>query len=146
MGGRRRACRPPRAHRSATAAAGSRCRSARCASSTSIAARSRSSSPRSLDPRLPDPQLDEITSPYAGFPPDPLDAANPRPIPVAMARAKNLRLRLTAGALLPLIVAVAAQATYTLVSQREAMDKGLENKARALAGLMVNVARSEEHT
>src|ERR1044071_9614530 len=57
-----------------------------------------------------------------------------------MARAKNLRLRLTAGALLPLIVEVAAQATYTLVSQREAMDKGLENKARALAGLMVNVA------
>lgn len=57
-----------------------------------------------------------------------------------MARAKNLRLRLTAGALLPLIAAVAAQATYTLVSQRNAMDKGLENKARALAGLMVNIA------
>jgi two-component system, chemotaxis family, sensor kinase CheA len=57
-----------------------------------------------------------------------------------MARAKNLRLRLSAGALLPLIVAVAAQAAYTLVSQRDAMDKGLENKARALAGLMVNVA------
>src|SRR5215813_10208737 len=58
----------------------------------------------------------------------------------AMARAKNLRLRLSAGALLPLIVAVAAQAAYTLVSQRDAMDKGLENKARALSGLMVNVA------
>src|SRR5262245_47049821 len=57
-----------------------------------------------------------------------------------MARAKNLRLRLSAGALLPLIAAVAAQAAYTLVSQREAMDKGLENKARALSGLMVNVA------
>ena len=57
-----------------------------------------------------------------------------------MSRAKNLRLRLTAGALLPLIVAVAAQATYTLVSQRDAMDKGLANKARALASLMVNVA------
>ncbi|HEY6178593.1 MAG TPA: Hpt domain-containing protein, partial [Kofleriaceae bacterium] len=57
-----------------------------------------------------------------------------------MSRAKNLRLRLTAGALLPLIAAVAAQAAYTLVSQRDAVDKGLENKARALAGLMVNVA------
>src|SRR6185436_2818314 len=57
-----------------------------------------------------------------------------------MPRPKNLRLRLIAGALLPLIVAVAAQAAYTLVSQREAMDEGLENKARALAGLMVNVA------
>ena len=33
-----------------------------------------------------------------------------------MARPKNLRLRLSAGALLPLIVAVAAQAAYTLVS------------------------------
>jgi two-component system chemotaxis sensor kinase CheA len=49
-------------------------------------------------------------------------------------------LRLSAGALLPLIAAVAAQAAYTLVSQRDAMDKGLENKARALASLMVNVA------
>src|SRR5215813_13992275 len=58
----------------------------------------------------------------------------------AMARAKNLRLRLTAGALLPLIAAVAAQAAYTLVSQRNAMDRGLENKARALAGLMVNIS------
>ena len=57
-----------------------------------------------------------------------------------MARAKNLRLRLSAGALLPLIVAVAAQAAYTLVSQRDAMDAGLEHKARALASLMVNVA------
>src|SRR5215467_2787556 len=57
-----------------------------------------------------------------------------------MARATNLRLRLSAGALLPLVVAVAAQAAYTLVSQRGAMDRGLENKARALAGLMVNVA------
>src|ERR1044071_8385258 len=57
-----------------------------------------------------------------------------------MARAKNLRLRLTAGALLPLIAAVAAQAAFTLVSQRDAIDKGLENKARALSGLMVNVA------
>jgi two-component system chemotaxis sensor kinase CheA len=57
-----------------------------------------------------------------------------------MAASKNLRLRLSAGALLPLIVAVATQAGYTLVSQRDAMDKGLENKARALAGLMVNVA------
>jgi signal transduction histidine kinase len=57
-----------------------------------------------------------------------------------MARSKNLRLRLSAGALLPLILAVATQAAYTLISQREAMDDGLENKARALAGLMVNVA------
>jgi two-component system chemotaxis sensor kinase CheA len=57
-----------------------------------------------------------------------------------MAPAKNLRLRLSAGALLPLIVAVAAQAGYTLVSQRAAMDKGLEAKARALSALMVNVA------
>jgi two-component system chemotaxis sensor kinase CheA len=47
---------------------------------------------------------------------------------------------LTAGALLPLIAAVATQAAYTLISQREAMDDGLENKARSLAGLMVNVA------
>jgi two-component system chemotaxis sensor kinase CheA len=47
---------------------------------------------------------------------------------------------MSAGALLPLIVAVATQAAYTLVSQRDAMDDGLENKARALAGLMVNVA------
>ncbi|HEY0480833.1 MAG TPA: ATP-binding protein [Kofleriaceae bacterium] len=53
---------------------------------------------------------------------------------------KNLRLRLSAGALLPLIVAVATQAAYTLVSQRDAMSEGLENKARALAALMVNVA------
>src|SRR5262245_37474240 len=57
-----------------------------------------------------------------------------------MARSKHLRLRLSAGALLPLIAAVATQAAYTLASQREAMDKGLENKARALANLMVNVA------
>jgi signal transduction histidine kinase len=57
-----------------------------------------------------------------------------------MARSKNLRLRLSAGALLPLILAVATQAAYTLMSQREAMDDGLENKARSLAGLMVNVA------
>jgi two-component system chemotaxis sensor kinase CheA len=57
-----------------------------------------------------------------------------------MGASKNLRIRLSAGALLPLIIAVAAQATYTLISQREAMDEGLENKARALAGLMVNVA------
>jgi signal transduction histidine kinase len=57
-----------------------------------------------------------------------------------MARSKNLRLRLTAGALLPLIIAVATQAAYTLISQREAMDDGLENKARSLVGLMVNVA------
>jgi two-component system chemotaxis sensor kinase CheA len=57
-----------------------------------------------------------------------------------MPASNSLRVRLSAGALLPLIVAVAAQAGYTLISQREAMDKGLENKARALAGLMVNVA------
>src|ERR1041384_4269214 len=57
-----------------------------------------------------------------------------------MAASNQLKLRLTAGALLPLVAAVATQAAYTLVSQRAAMDKGLENKARALAGLMVNVA------
>src|ERR1041385_7229889 len=57
-----------------------------------------------------------------------------------MAASNQLKLRLTAGALLPLVAAVATQAAYTLVSQRDAMDKGLENKARALAGLMVNVA------
>ena len=57
-----------------------------------------------------------------------------------MAPSKHLRLRLSAGALLPLIAAVATQAAYTLVSQRDAMDEGLENKARAMAGLMVDVA------
>src|SRR5262245_46190708 len=57
-----------------------------------------------------------------------------------MARSKYFRLRLSGAALLPLVVAVATQAAYTLVSQRDAMDHGLENKARALAGLMVNVA------
>ena len=45
-----------------------------------------------------------------------------------MAHAKNLGLRLFAGALLPLVAAVGAQAAYTLVSQRAAMDKGLEKR------------------
>ena len=63
-----------------------------------------------------------------------------RPNIQEMSASKTLRLRLSVGALLPLVIAVAAQASYTLVSQRDAMDRGLENKARALAGLMVNVA------
>jgi signal transduction histidine kinase len=56
-----------------------------------------------------------------------------------MGSVSSLRLRLSIGALLPLVVALAAQAGYALVSQRSAADDGLENKARALAGLMVNV-------
>ena len=56
-----------------------------------------------------------------------------------MGSVSSLRLRMSLGALLPLVVALAAQAGYTLFSQRAAADAGLENKARALAGLMVNV-------
>jgi two-component system chemotaxis sensor kinase CheA len=48
--------------------------------------------------------------------------------------------RILIGALVPLVVAVGAQTLYSLASQRAAMDDGLENKARALASLMVNVA------
>jgi two-component system chemotaxis sensor kinase CheA len=46
---------------------------------------------------------------------------------------------MTFGALLPLVAALGAQAAYTLVSERSAMDDGLERKAQALAGLMMNV-------
>ena len=46
---------------------------------------------------------------------------------------------MSVGALLPLVAALAAQAGYTLFSERAAMDIGLEHKAEALAGLMVNV-------
>jgi signal transduction histidine kinase len=46
---------------------------------------------------------------------------------------------MSVGALVPLFIALAAQAGYTLFSQRTAADTGLENKAHALAGLMVDV-------
>ena len=52
----------------------------------------------------------------------------------------NVRARISVGALLPLVVALVAQASYTLASQREAMESGLDSKARSLSSLMVNVA------
>lgn len=48
--------------------------------------------------------------------------------------------RIAVGALLPLVIALVAQATYSLVGQREAMDQGLDAKARSLATLVVGVA------
>ena len=56
-----------------------------------------------------------------------------------MPASRNLRFRLLAGALLPLIIAVAGPAVYTLMVQRDALDKGLDSKARTLAGLVVKL-------
>jgi len=53
--------------------------------------------------------------------------------------AMSLRMRMSIGALLPLFAALATQAGYTLLSERSAMETGLEEKAQSLAGLMVNV-------
>jgi HPt (histidine-containing phosphotransfer) domain-containing protein len=50
------------------------------------------------------------------------------------------RWSLPPWALLPLVAAVAAQAAYTLVSQRAAIEIGLESNTHSLASLMVNVA------
>ena len=50
------------------------------------------------------------------------------------------RFRLSFAALLPLIVALVAQASYTLVSQRGAMEDGLDRKGRSLSRLLVNIA------
>ena len=52
---------------------------------------------------------------------------------------KNLPWRLMLGCLAPLVVSVVLQASYTMASQRQAMIKGLEDKAASLANLMVNV-------
>jgi HPt (histidine-containing phosphotransfer) domain-containing protein len=43
------------------------------------------------------------------------------------------------GAVLPLVLAVAAQAGYSLLSQRAAIETGLEGNTRSLASLLVNV-------
>ena len=49
------------------------------------------------------------------------------------------RWSLPPWALLPLVVAVAAQAAYTLLSQRAAIEIGLESNTHSLASLTVNV-------
>lgn len=56
-----------------------------------------------------------------------------------MPTSRNLRFRLLAGALLPLIIAVAGPAAYTLISQGDELDEGLESKARTLVGLIVKL-------
>jgi signal transduction histidine kinase len=53
--------------------------------------------------------------------------------------AMNRRVSLSAWALLPLVAAVAAQAGYSLLSQRATLESGLESSTRSLASLMVNV-------
>src|SRR6185312_779718 len=52
----------------------------------------------------------------------------------------SFRARLIAGALAPLVLAGLIQALYTVVSQRRVAVDGLEAKARAVTGLLVNVA------
>ena len=54
-------------------------------------------------------------------------------------REKNLRVRLLLGCLTPLLLAVVAQAVYTVSAQQHAMISGLEEKARSLGALMVDV-------
>jgi two-component system chemotaxis sensor kinase CheA len=55
-------------------------------------------------------------------------------------RAKDrLRARLLVGCMTPLIIAVVCQAFYTVLAQRQAMLGGLEEKARSLGELMVDV-------
>jgi two-component system, chemotaxis family, sensor kinase CheA len=58
----------------------------------------------------------------------------------ARAPSGSLRVRILAGSLGPLILALILQAGYTVAAQRAAMIRGLEDKARSLASLMVNVA------
>ena len=52
----------------------------------------------------------------------------------------SFRARLIAGALAPLVLAGLIQALYSVVSQRRVAVDGLEAKARAVTGLLVNVA------
>jgi signal transduction histidine kinase len=55
-------------------------------------------------------------------------------------RPRRFLLGLVAGCLVPLVVAVVCQATYTVITQRRLMDDGLSDKASSLGALMVNVA------
>lgn len=58
----------------------------------------------------------------------------------ARPRRGQLLLGLVAGCLIPLVVAVVCQATYTVATQRHLMSEGLADKAASLGALMVNVA------
>ena len=53
---------------------------------------------------------------------------------------RRLRARILVGALTPLVIAAVCQAAYSIVAQRRALVKGLEDKVTSLAHLMVNVA------
>jgi HPt (histidine-containing phosphotransfer) domain-containing protein len=53
---------------------------------------------------------------------------------------RRLRARILVGALTPLVIAAACQAAYSIVAQRRALVRGLEDKVTSLAHLMVNVA------
>jgi signal transduction histidine kinase len=55
-------------------------------------------------------------------------------------RRRDLRLGLLAASLAPVVLAVFCQAGYTVVTQRAAVNRGLENKALSLASMLVNVA------
>jgi signal transduction histidine kinase len=55
-------------------------------------------------------------------------------------RGRDLRLGLLAASLAPVVLAVFCQAGYTIVTQRAAVNRGLENKAISLANMLVDVA------
>lgn len=52
---------------------------------------------------------------------------------------RTLKLKLLIGCLTPLVVAVICQGLYTVTAQQKALIGGLEEKARSLGALMVNV-------
>jgi signal transduction histidine kinase len=55
-------------------------------------------------------------------------------------RRRDVRPGLLAASLAPVVLAVFCQAGYTIVTQRAAVNRGLENKALSLASMLVNVA------
>jgi two-component system, chemotaxis family, sensor kinase CheA len=80
---------------------------------------------------------DSLGNPPGASPASPRDAAEGG---AAGPRRQRFLLRLVAGCLVPLVVAVVCQATYTVVTQRRVMYQALADKALSLAALMVNVA------
>jgi signal transduction histidine kinase len=63
-----------------------------------------------------------------------------RDVVASAPRTRDLRFGLVVSALAPVVLAVFCQAGYTLITQRAAVNRGLEDKALSLANMMVTVA------